>query len=45
LLEHGYDQAAALSGLLRASGLSEAEQHRDLADIVRVSGARLTRRA
>jgi release factor glutamine methyltransferase len=43
LLEHGYDQAAALRELLAAAGLADIEQHRDLAGIVRVSGGRLTK--
>jgi release factor glutamine methyltransferase len=38
LLEHGYDQAAALAELLAAAGFADIEQHRDLAGIVRVSG-------
>ena len=37
-LEHGYDQAEAVGGLLAAAGLVDIEQHRDLAGIVRVSG-------
>ena len=40
-LEHGYDQAEAVRELLTAAGLSDIEQHRDLAGIVRVSGGRL----
>ena len=40
LLEHGYDQGAAVRELLEAAGLADVEQHRDLAGIVRVSGAR-----
>jgi release factor glutamine methyltransferase len=40
-LEHGYDQAEAVRELLAAAGLSDIEQHRDLAGIVRVSGGRL----
>jgi len=40
LLEHGYDQAAALRELLAAAGFRDIEQHRDLAGIVRVSGGR-----
>ncbi|NJD34242.1 MAG: peptide chain release factor N(5)-glutamine methyltransferase [Betaproteobacteria bacterium] len=40
-LEHGYDQASAVRELLAESGLRDIEQHRDLAGIVRVSGARL----
>ena len=43
LLEHGYDQAAALRELLAAAGFDDIEQHRDLAGIVRVSGGRLTK--
>lgn len=38
-LEHGYDQAGAVRELLSAAGLTGIEQHRDLAGIVRVSGA------
>lgn len=41
-IEHGYDQAPAVAGLLSAGGFVEIEQHRDLAGIVRVSGGRLT---
>lgn len=40
LLEHGYDQASAVRALLAAAGLTEIEQHRDLAGILRISGAR-----
>jgi release factor glutamine methyltransferase len=40
-LEHGYDQAAAVRELLAAAGLVDIEQHRDLSDIVRVSGGGL----
>jgi release factor glutamine methyltransferase len=40
LLEHGYDQAAAIARLLQAAGLSDAFTARDLAGIERVSGAR-----
>lgn len=43
LLEHGYDQAAALRELLAAAGFADIEQHRDLAGIDRVSGGRLTK--
>jgi release factor glutamine methyltransferase len=39
LLEHGYDQAAAVRELLAADFL-DIEQHRDLAGILRVSGGR-----
>ena len=42
-LEHGYDQAEAVCGLLEAAGLADIEQHRDLAGTVRVSGGRLRR--
>ena len=38
LLEHGYDQADAMRALLQAAGFAAIEQHRDLADIIRVSG-------
>jgi release factor glutamine methyltransferase len=41
LLEHGYDQAAAVRALLEARGYLEAQSWRDLAGIERVSGARL----
>lgn len=37
-LEHGYDQAEAVRGLLAVAGLTRIEQHRDLAGTVRVSG-------
>lgn len=37
-LEHGYDQADAVRALLAAAGFTAIAQHRDLADIVRVSG-------
>lgn len=40
-LEHGYDQASAVRGLLEAAGLAEIEQRRDLAGTVRVSGGKL----
>jgi release factor glutamine methyltransferase len=40
--EHGYDQAAAAHELLAAAGFGAIEQHRDLAGIVRVSGARMS---
>lgn len=41
-VEHGYDQADAVRDLLQAAGLTDIEQHRDLAGIVRCSGARIT---
>jgi len=39
-MEHGYDQAAAVRGLLVEAGFADIEQHRDLAGIVRISGGR-----
>jgi release factor glutamine methyltransferase len=41
LLEHGYDQAQAVRGLLQARGLQEVQSWCDLAGIERVSGGRL----
>jgi release factor glutamine methyltransferase len=41
LIEHGYDQAEAVADLLATAGFVEVEQHRDLAGIIRVSGARV----
>ena len=41
LLEHGYDQAEAVRGLLEARGFLEVQSWRDLAGIERVSGGRL----
>ena len=43
LLEHGYDQAAAVRSLLTTAGLQDAQSRRDLAGIERCSGARLAR--
>lgn len=40
LLEHGWDQAAAVRQLLAAAGLADAASRRDLAGIERCSGAR-----
>ncbi len=40
LLEHGYDQAAAVRDLLAAAGYSEVQSWRDLGGIERVSGGR-----
>ena len=40
-LEHGYDQAEAVSELLAAAGLVDIRRHSDLAGIVRVSGGQL----
>jgi release factor glutamine methyltransferase len=38
LLEHGWDQAAAVRGLLHAAGLARVSSRRDLAGIERCSG-------
>lgn len=43
LLEHGYDQSAAVQELLRQAGFTEVQSWPDLAGILRVSGGRLTR--
>jgi release factor glutamine methyltransferase len=40
LMEHGYDQAAAVRALLDAGGYTEVQSWRDLAGIERVSGGR-----
>ncbi len=40
LLEHGYDQAAAVRGLLTAAGLDGAISRRDLSGIERCSGGK-----
>lgn len=40
LIEHGYDQAAAVQALLRAQGFAEVQSWQDLAGIDRVSGGR-----
>ncbi|WP_332876071.1 peptide chain release factor N(5)-glutamine methyltransferase [Massilia sp. S19_KUP03_FR1] len=42
LLEHGYDQAAAVRALLVHNGYSDVQSWRDLAGIERVSGGRLS---
>lgn len=42
LMEHGYDQAAAVRALLSAQGFSEVRSWRDLAGIERVSGGEVT---
>ncbi|GAB3370486.1 peptide chain release factor N(5)-glutamine methyltransferase [Massilia agri] len=42
LLEHGYDQAAAVRALLAARGFTEVQSWRDLPGIERVSGGRLS---
>jgi release factor glutamine methyltransferase len=41
LLEHGYDQAAAVRTLLEQAGYTDVQSGRDLAGIERVSGGRL----
>ena len=41
LLEHGYDQAAAVRALLADAGFTDVQSWRDLAGIERVSGGRL----
>ncbi|WP_230025612.1 peptide chain release factor N(5)-glutamine methyltransferase [Massilia sp. Bi118] len=41
LLEHGYDQAAAVRALLDGAGYTEVQSWRDLAGIERVSGGRV----
>lgn len=41
LLEHGYDQAAAVRELLHQEGFTQVDSWRDLAKIERVSGGRL----
>ena len=40
LLEHGWDQAGAVRGLLAAAGLAEPTSRRDLAGVDRCSGGR-----
>ncbi|XLZ68542.1 peptide chain release factor N(5)-glutamine methyltransferase [Massilia sp. SR12] len=40
LMEHGYDQAAAVRELLSAAGYTEVQSWKDLAGIERVSGGR-----
>jgi release factor glutamine methyltransferase len=40
VVEHGYDQAAAVGALLRRAGLAELESLRDLAGIPRVAAGR-----
>jgi release factor glutamine methyltransferase len=40
ILEHGYDQGPAVTGLLAAAEFEDIEQHSDLAGILRVSGGR-----
>jgi release factor glutamine methyltransferase len=45
LLEHGYDQAEAVRGLLTAQGFSQVESRNDLSDIARCSGGQWQGRA
>ena len=40
LLEHGYDQAAAVRTLLTEAGFDQAQSRRDIAGIARCTGAR-----
>jgi release factor glutamine methyltransferase len=40
LLEHGWDQAAAVRGLLTAAGFGAVDSRRDLAGVERCSGGR-----
>lgn len=42
LMEHGYDQSAAVRGLLDSAGFAEVQSWTDLAGIERVSGGRKT---
>ncbi len=42
LLEHGYDQAAAVRALLLEAGYSDVQSWRDLGGIERTSGGRIT---
>jgi release factor glutamine methyltransferase len=41
LMEHGYDQAAAVRALLNSQGFSDVQSWQDLAGIERVSGGKL----
>jgi len=38
LLEHGWDQAAAVSTLLREQGFAQVQSRKDLAGIARCTG-------
>jgi release factor glutamine methyltransferase len=42
LMEHGYDQAAAVRELLRAQGFSDVQSWKDLASIERVTGGKVS---
>jgi release factor glutamine methyltransferase len=41
LLEHGWDQAAAVQALLRSAGFEEVQSRQDLAGVDRCTGGRL----
>jgi release factor glutamine methyltransferase len=41
LMEHGYDQADAVRGLLAAAGFEDIQSWRDLAGIERMTGGRV----
>jgi release factor glutamine methyltransferase len=43
-MEHGYDQAAAVRGLLVRHGFQDAQSWKDLAGIERITGAVRKRR-
>jgi release factor glutamine methyltransferase len=43
LLEHGYDQAGAVRGLLAQAGFDDVQSWRDLSGIERMSGGRKNR--
>lgn len=45
LLEHGYDQAAAVRSLLAQAGFAHVQSRRDLAGIERCSGGQITARS
>ncbi len=42
LLEHGWDQATAVQGLLRQAGFTDVQSRQDLAGVDRCTGGRLT---
>lgn len=41
LIEHGWDQGAAVAGLLQASGLTQVQHRHDLAGIARCTGGQM----
>jgi release factor glutamine methyltransferase len=45
MMEHGYDQAEAVRGLLNQAGFSDVQSWKDLASIERVSGGRVASNA